>query len=80
MIYRMGLTENLFLLAYAYRSRRTASSERRTCYATATPNANSVFNICSRHHPRQSVVHIREVDYFVLPRLGVAHHSHNIPN
>jgi hypothetical protein len=23
------------------------------------------------HHPRQSVVHIREVDYFVLPRLGV---------
>jgi hypothetical protein len=25
--------------------------------------------------PRQSVVHIREVDYFVLPRLGVWLHS-----
>jgi hypothetical protein len=24
-----------------------------------------------RYHPRQSVVHIREVDYFVSPRLGV---------
>jgi hypothetical protein len=29
------------------------------------------YEVVSRCHPRQTVVHIREVDYFVLPRLGV---------